>query len=263
MHTLRRLATLAALFALAAHAGITVTTEMKRKDKTSRMVMQLEGKSLRGEMLSMKDGAAVPEGAFIHDGQGRRMIIINYQEKKYHEISEEQMKQWRSKMEAARAQMKAQLDKMPPERRAQMEAMMERQMKTTSPVMPDEKFVRASGSKKIAGYSCDLYTVESNGEHIADTCLIPWADLKLDREQIKQNLESLKEMWGVGGADKTPSPVASWTTAPGVPAWRKTVKPLEEGGHETTLISISQGAVPKEAFAPPAGMVKSQPRGME
>ena len=257
MRTLRRFAVLAAaLLALAAQAGLKVTNEVKRKGKTSTFTMQLEGKNLR--MEATREGSTEPAGVFISDGEGKRVLIVDHAKKEYHEITQEQMKRMKAKMDAAMGQMKEQMARLPPEQRAKMEAMMGQHMKGgTAPAIPDEKYVRASGSKKIAGYSCDLYTVEIEGKHAADTCLIPWGDLKIDREALRKSMEALQETWSMGGMVPRPaiSPKA-WGMSVGLPAWRKTVKDSEEDVTETTLVSISQGAVPKEAFAPPAGFTR-------
>jgi len=257
MRTLRRLAVLAAaLCALAAQAGLKLSYEMKHKGKTSTMTWQVEGKNLRAEVT--KEGSAEPGGTFISDGDGKRVMMVDHAKKEYFEITQEQMKQMKAKMDLAMAQMKSQMAKLPPEQRAQMEAMMSRQMKVgTAPAIPEEKYVRASGSKKIAGYSCDLYKVEIEGQHAADACLIPWGDLKIDREQLKQSLDSMQETWGMGGLAARPSiSPKAWGMGAGLPAWRRSVKDDGDGVHETTLTSLGQGAQPKEAFAPPAGFTR-------
>jgi hypothetical protein len=257
MRTLRRFTVLAtALCALAAHAGLKLAYEMKRNGKTTAMTWQMEGKNLR--MDGTKEGDAEARGAYIADGDGKRVMIVDYEKKEYAEITEEQMKALRAKMDVAMTQMKAQMAKLPPEQRAQMEKMMSQYMKGGAPrAMPEEKYVRASGSKKIAGYDCDLYKVEIEGKHAADACLISWADLKVDGAQLRQQLEAMQDFWGMGGTAARPAinPKA-WGMDVGLPAWRKTLKDGGESVTETTLTSISQGAVPKDAFAPPAGFTR-------
>src|SRR5262249_28060152 len=102
------------------------------------------------------------------------------------------------------------------------------------------------------------YTVEQDGKKVADTCLIPWADLKLDREQIKQSVEAMEDTRSMGGA--LPKPTATtlkaWGMSIGMPAWRRTGKDQDEDVSESTLTGISQGSVPKSAFEPPAGFTK-------
>src|SRR3954464_11873545 len=96
MLTLRRSAALAAvLCAAAAHAGLTVTTEMKRKGGTSTLTMQFEGKNLRTAVT--KEGSPEPAGIFISDGDNKKMLMINSAKKEYTEITQEQMKRMKAK----------------------------------------------------------------------------------------------------------------------------------------------------------------------
>jgi len=193
--------------------------------------------------------------ALILDGEGKRMLIVKYQDKVYEELTEAQMQKMKAQMEQGMARMKEQMARLTPEQRAQMEGMMGAQKKMMQGAAPEEKLVRAPGSKKIAGYSCDLYRVEADGAHVADTCIVPWADLKVSREEISQSLEAFRDSSFLGGARAT-MPMKAWGTGVGLPAWRKQV--AKEGGDvaETTLTVISSGPVPRAAFAPPAGFTR-------
>lgn len=264
MSTLRRSAALAAaLCAFAAHAGLTITTEMKKKGKTGALTMQFEGKNLRSEVT--KDGSADAAGAFISDGDHKKLVMIDYAEGEYFEITREQLQRLKARVEAAMATMKAQMVKLPPEQRKQMEKILDAQAGVSRAVAPpDEKYTRAPGSKTIAGYKCDLYTVEVDGQHVADTCLIPWSNLKIDRDQFKQSVEAIVDVssntgmgMGMGMDQKSPGPMLkAWGMTSGLPAWRKTVKADEDEVTETTLKGIAQGAIPRSTFEPPAGFKK-------
>ncbi len=265
MPTLRRSAALAAaLCAAAAHAGLTITTETKRKGGNSTLTMQFEGKNLRTAVT--KEGSAEPSSVFISDGDNKKMVMIDFAKKEYVEITQEQVKRMKAKMETAMSAMKAQMAKLPPEQRKQMEAAMGQRMNAYKSMVPEEKYTRASGSKKIAGHKCDLYKVEADGQHTADACLVPWSDLKIDRDQFKQAVDAVVETWsglgmgmgaGEGGAQRSPGEMLkAWGMSYGLPAWRKTVKPDESDVTETTLTSIDQGAVPRSAFEAPAGFTK-------
>src|SRR5262249_44116929 len=62
--------------------------------------------------------------AVLRDGAARKLVMINDREKTYTEIPEEQLKQMRDKVMAARALMAEQVKNLPPEKRQKMEAMM-------------------------------------------------------------------------------------------------------------------------------------------
>jgi hypothetical protein len=271
MSVLRRSVVLfTVLCAAAAHAGLTLKTEMKRKGKASSVTMQFEGKNVRADMT--KDGSAEPGGAFVSDGDNKKLVMIDFAKKEYHEVTQEQMKRMRAKMEAAMAQMKEKMAQLSPETRKQMEVAMGKMGGAyQSTVAPDAKWTRASGSKTVAGYKCELYSEAVDGKHVADACFIPWSELKgVDREQLKQSMESLKDVWSGFGMDmhmgQKTGPDAmlhSWGVEYGLPAWRKTVKEDPDEDSESTLTSISTAPVPRSAFEPPAGFTRKALHGME
>jgi len=190
-------------------------------------------------------------------------VMIDYAKKEYHEITQEQIKAMRAKMDGAMAQMKEKLAQLPPEQRKKIEAAMGQTQGQYKSMMPDEKYTRASGSKTVAGYKCDLYTVESEGKKVADACLIPWSELKgvVDREQLKQTMDAMTEVWSGFGMDtrmgeRSPQAMMkAWGLSDGVPGWRKSVKEGDEAS-ESTLTSLTKGAVPHSTFEPPAGFTK-------
>jgi hypothetical protein len=251
---LRRLAVLATLLcAAASHAGLKLTYELKRKGKVSTMVLQMDGKSARMEMTE----EGVPRGSFIRDGDARRVYLVQHEKKTFTEISEDDLQRMRAQMEAARARLQEQMAKMTPEQRKQMEAMLNGQQKMMEGLKAQETYARASGSKKVAGYSCELYRVEMDGAHVADTCLIPWNEVKVDREQLRQSLEALRGgalFQGTSSFGSADAEMKAWGTDVGLPAWRKQVKDDGDEPTETTLQSIA--AIPKETFAPPAGYAR-------
>src|SRR6185295_5392071 len=201
MSTLRRSAVLvAALCAAAAHAGLKLNLETKRHGKNSAITMQFEGKNLRADVT--RDGTAEPGGGFISDGDNKKVVMIDFAKKEYHELTQEQMKQMRAKMDAAMAQMKEKLAQLPPEQRKQVEAALGKTKGAYQSAVPDEKYTRASGSKTIAGYKCELYTVEREGQRVADACVIPWSELKgVDRAQLQQSWDAMKDVWSGFGMD--------------------------------------------------------------
>jgi hypothetical protein len=85
-----------------------------------------------------------------------------------------------AQMAAAMAQMQAQMAKLPPEQRAQMEAMMAGRGgmagltggRGGAPAAPPQvNYTRAGGSKTVAGWSCDQYRKTVNGQQEEDICI--------------------------------------------------------------------------------------------
>jgi hypothetical protein len=75
--------------------------------------------------------------------------------------------------------MQAEMAKLPPEQRAQMEAMMAGRGglaglaggRGGAPAAPQVSYTRAGGSKTVAGWSCDQYRKTVNGQQEEDLCI--------------------------------------------------------------------------------------------
>ena len=93
-------------------------------------------------------------------------------------------------------------------------------------------------------------------------CVIPWSELKgVDRAQLQQSWDAMKEVWSGFGMDARTGDHSfdafkAWGLEHGIPAWRKSVKEGDEEASESTLTSITKGAIPRSAFEPPAGFTK-------
>jgi len=115
-----------------------------------------------------------------------RVWMIEPQKKSYMEWTPETMQQMAgqvagagAQMAAAMAQMQAEMAKLPPEQRAQMEAMMAGRGglaglaggRGGAPAVPQVSYTRAGGSKTVAGWSCDQYRKTVNGQQEEDLCI--------------------------------------------------------------------------------------------
>jgi hypothetical protein len=248
--------------AAASHAGLKVSYVLKRGGKVSQITLHLDGKHARMDVAEegVQKGAVIvgPADERDHEGPGPRVTFFHHDGKNCPYVTDSQVQRMNTLFEQTRAKLAA----MPPAERKQAEAEIARNEHRTTlrleGLKPDEQYVRTSGSKEIAGRRCDLYRVELAGAHVADTCLIPWDEVKSGRDQLRQGLGAVQRAMvteivhrGVATFGAAPK-MRAWSTAIGLPAWRKEVK---EGSDltETTLVSIATAAVPKETFMPPAG----------
>jgi hypothetical protein len=103
------------------------------------------------------------------------MYVIDDADKSYIAFDKATMEKLAVKINAAMAQMKEQLAKMPPEQRAQMEAML--------PGMAgaDKKWVveaiDTGKSDKVDGRSCRVWDIKRNGELDDQLCVVPYSSL--------------------------------------------------------------------------------------
>jgi len=131
--------------------------------------------------LSQKMYVQNGQGRFVDSG-GRTtlikdgtMYVIDDADKSYIAFDKATMEKLAVKINAAMAQMKEQLAKMPPEQRAQMEAML--------PGMAgaDKKWVveaiDTGKSDKVDGRSCRVWDIKRNGELDDQMCVVPYSSL--------------------------------------------------------------------------------------
>jgi hypothetical protein len=127
-----------------------------------------------------------PDNIMIFRGDLNRVWMIEPQKRTYIEWTPETIQQMagqvagaNAQMAAAMAQMQAQMAKLPPEQRAQMEAMMAGRGglgglaggRGGAPAAPQVNYAKAGGSKTVAGWTCDQYRKTVNGQQEEDLCL--------------------------------------------------------------------------------------------
>jgi hypothetical protein len=129
-----------------------------------------------------------PDNIAIFRGDLNRVWVIDPQKRTYTEMTAETMQQMggqiagaSAQMAGAMAQMQAQLAQLPPEQRAQMEAMMAGRGglgglaggRGAAPAAPQVSFTKVGGSKTVAGWACDQYRKTVNGQQEEDLCIAP------------------------------------------------------------------------------------------
>lgn len=193
-----------------------------------------------------------------------KITNIDHKKKEYTEINladmEAQMKAASAEMDKANAQMKQQMESMPPAMREKMEKMMGGVAAAIT--------VTKGGARKVAGYDCQEYTVAMGQGMKTDSCnttaiKFPVPDLELKRfsamggamagmannpmfKGAAQMAEKMKEVQGF--------PLASTTT-------------MAIMGKSTTTsreaVEVKQGPVDGSVFALPAGYKKVDPPAMK
>jgi hypothetical protein len=110
--------------------------------------------------------------------KGNTMFIVDDSDQTYIAFDKATMAQLSKQIAAAMARMKDQLSKMPPEQRAQIEAMM---AKTPGMGGEDQKWVvdvvDTGKSDKVDGRNCRVWDVKRNGELDDQLCVVPFSQL--------------------------------------------------------------------------------------
>jgi hypothetical protein len=120
----------------------------------------------RIEPTRMRTEIAGPNGVTnvtIFDGGKQALYIIDPSRKTYVEMTKADVDRLSAQVQGAMTQMQAQLEKLPPAQRAQMEAMMKgRGGVATLP----------AGSDKVGRWTCDKYDLMLGGQKIGEICSV-------------------------------------------------------------------------------------------
>jgi hypothetical protein len=137
-----------------------------------------------GSQLAQKMYVQSGNGRFVDpDGRttlikGETMYVLDDSDKTYIALDKATMEQLAKKIGAAMAQAKEQLAKLPPEQRAQAEAMMGGQL--GKPDGDDKLTVEAvdtGKSDKVEGRACRIWDIKRNGELDDQLCVVPYSAL--------------------------------------------------------------------------------------
>ena len=172
-----------------AMAGVVLTvTETNLGDnKTRPMTVYLD--TDRMKVVNDKD-------IMIFRGDLKRMWAIEGDERKYTEMSPETVQQMSAQVSGAMAQMQAQLAQLPPEQRAQIEAMMaQRGGALAAPAQRQVTYTRAGGGKTVGAWRCEQYAKMVNGQKEEELCMAPIGSVGINADDLKV-LESISTMMG-------------------------------------------------------------------
>ncbi len=221
--------------------GILITQRVTSGGAPLTVRVQIEATRTRTEM-------AGPNGVMnvtIFDGGKQVLYIVDPARKTYMEMTKADVDRLSAQMQGSMAQMQAQLEKMPPAQRAQMEAMMKGVQHTRT------------GSDTVGRWTCDKYDLTQGGQKIGEVCSVNMATLGFgatDFDVMRQMGAFYSAMaplmpaqlTGVSGIDQRDSsdfPV-------------KTVMMVPGGTMTTEVVEAGRQTFPDSLFAVPAGFTK-------
>jgi hypothetical protein len=156
-----------------ASAGVVVTSTQTNLDthQASTLTAYIEADRLK---------LVIPEATVVYRSDLDRLWVIDMPHRSYVEVTPQTMQQMGQlaglsvQLNAAQSQLQAQLSQLPPEQRAQIEALMGAVGGAGAASGPPQvTFMKTGGSKVIAGWKCDLYRKTVNGQQEAEICLAP------------------------------------------------------------------------------------------
>lgn len=231
--------------------GILITQRVTSGGAPLTVHVQIETTRMRTEM-------AGPNGAtnvMIFDGGKQVLYFVDPARKTYTEMTKADVDRVSAQLQGAMAQMQAQLEKLPPAQRAQMEAMMKGGVKAVA--------LQPTGSDKVGSWTCDKYDLTQDGQKFGEVCMVNPTTLGFGATDF----DVMRQMGAFYSAMAPLMP----TQLPGVSAIDqrgssdfpvKTVIMMGQGQMTTEVIEAGRRTFPDSLFAVPAGFTKQDLTGL-
>jgi hypothetical protein len=243
----------------AAADGVLIAQKMTSGDKVVTHQTQIEKTRMRSE--TDQNGRKV---VMVFDGAAGVLRTFDEQNKTYTEMTRADVERMSAQMQGAMAQMQQQLQNLPPEQRARVEAMMQggRGM-VGSMVGPPPEYAKV-GTDTVGKWRCDKYEGTKNGQKSSEICTVEPSAFGLtgaDFEVAKQLAEFFSKMMpaGMDSMFRLGSPGPKGFS--GLPV--RTVS-FRNGAPSSTMevTDVSRQNFPDALFAVPAGFTKREMPGM-
>lgn len=225
-------------------ADLTLVNEVLAGGKKREVTLSAKGKRAVFELKEMEG----PTRTMIRDAETKKLFVIDHERKLVMVITEEDSKALEARQAQFKEQLKAQLEKMPPEQRARVEQTMLGQAEAKPPVYAYEK--KKTPPRKVGSYSCQDYTIQRDGKPGGEGCFASWKDVGINAEDFKKIMTDVMPKGGPGGSPMQHG-LDEAVNAPGFPVWRQHLNAEGVVTTETTLKSLSKTALAAEKFEVP------------
>jgi len=252
--------TLAAACAAASTAsaaqGVLVVETSTVNGSARTTQVQIEPTRMRTEIAGQNGATQV----VVFDGGKQILYMIDPAAKTYSEMTKADVDAAGARVGGAMAEMQKALAAMPPEQRAQMEAMMKGRLGGLPGVGAAAKTeYRRAGTSKVSKWTCDVYEGFQNNQKTGEVCTVSASALGFtpaDFEVSRQLAEFMRGLIPQGADQVFQAGRAAEQGYEGVPVRRVTTI----AGREvvTEITSVARQTFPDSAFAVPDGFAKTQ-----
>jgi hypothetical protein len=268
---IKSIAFASALFVLTGTAqaadGLLIVQKTTGAGVTTTNQTQIESKRMRAESTGATGGKTV----FMFDAAKEVLTMVDMDKKTYSELTKAdvdaisaQMAAAAPQLSAAMAQMQEQMKNMPPEQRAQVEAMMKGRMGgggMPGAAAPKTQYRRA-GTGTVGKWTCDKYEGFEGDQKTSEVCTVDPKVLGFaasDFEVTKQLMAFFKKMMPQMANQVFSIGTTEEQGFSGLPV-RQTVT---IGGRQVTheISDISRQTFPDSVFQVPAGFQKTEMMG--
>ncbi len=150
--------------------GLLILEKTASGGTTRTHQIQIEKDRMRAETT----GAGGEKQAMVFDGAKQVMWIINYDRKTYSEMTKADADRLGGQMTDAMAKMQQQMQNLPPEQRAKIEAMMAGRggMRGAGPGAGAKTEYKKTGTDTVGKWTCDKYEGSQNGQKTSELCTV-------------------------------------------------------------------------------------------
>lgn len=243
----RALLSLVVLSSSLALADLTLVSDVTANGKTRTVTLSVKGS--RAYFDVTEDGLS---RGMLRDTAQKKMWVLDHAKKAAIVVSEEDSKALEARQAQFRAQMKAQIEKLPAEQRARAEATM---LAMTEPPKPASfTYEKKKGStRKVSGISCDDYVVKREGKPAGEACFATWKAVGLEAETFRKTM--LESMPTAAMSGMTQAFDASHNS-PGFPLERTMLDANGTPSTHTVVKSVAKTALAAEKFEVPKDYVE-------
>lgn len=245
---------------LLAADGILIVQKTTTAGGAQTHQVQIETNRMRAETAGMGRGqtGSGPQ-TMIFDGAKQTLWILNDTAKTYSEMTKADVDRIGGQVSDAMARMQEQMKNMPPEQRAQIEAMMRgRGMPAAGAAAPKTTYKKV-GSDTVGKWSCDKYEGYQDEKKVSELCTVDpkvlgfsSADFQVTRQLVdffgKLIPQGADRMFAIGSPDQQ--------GYSGVPVRHVTIS----GDQRTTseIVDVKRESFPASTFEVPAGYTKTE-----
>src|SRR5437899_1143058 len=274
MRTLQTLAALIAAIGLTAEptmaaSGVLIAQKITSGSATTTNQSQIEPTRMRTEIAS----STGRKQTIVFDGAAQVLRMIDDDGKTYTEMAKADLERMRAQVDGAMARVQEQMKNMPPEQRAQMEALMKGRggalagagAAMAGAAGPPTEYKKI-GTDKVGQWTCDKYEGTKSGQKVSEVCTVTpsalgftAADFEVTR-QLGEFFASLmpqaaEGLFTIGSSTSTPNAFS------GLPL---RVVSFRSGTAQTVseVTGASRQNFPDALFQVPAGYQKREFPGM-
>jgi hypothetical protein len=205
------------------------------------------------------DAGLNPDTYFIYRGDKKAFYTVNLKDKSYMEMTEKDFQEMMAKMDEAKKKMAETLEKLPPEQRKSMEAMMAKMMPGAA-AAPKITYKKLGSGGSVNGWNTDKYEGARDGEKSAEIWTAAPKSLDINEadfqvlkdmgkffEKFAQNFQGMigDKSNGLDGV-----PVKTVSFKDGKPHFQSIVKEVKKENQPASLFEIPAGLTMKKMGKP-------------